>query len=131
MLELLITALLSPGGAPARLLARWLSGDLEVLISEALLAELERALAYPKLRTRVSGDEAARFVSMLRRGAVLVPDPPAPARQPADPQDLYLLALAEDHHAVLVTGDRHVLELAGRFPIRTPRELLDALERGG
>lgn len=127
--NVLIAALLSPRGAPAGLVARWLSGDLELLASEALLAELERALAYPKLRTRVTRDEAARVVSMLRQGGVLVADPPDPDRRSADPQDDYLLALAEDSRAVLVTGDRHILKLAGRFPIRTPRELLDSLER--
>jgi predicted nucleic acid-binding protein len=50
-LKVLISAVLSRGGAPARVLEAWISGRFELLVSPLLLAELERALACPKLRT--------------------------------------------------------------------------------
>ena len=86
-------------------MSQWLAGEFELVVSEALLAELERALAYPKLRDRVSGRETGAFVELLRRGAVISPDPPSPPRRSADPGDDYLLALAESQRAVLVSGD--------------------------
>jgi predicted nucleic acid-binding protein len=46
----------------------------------------------------------------------------------ADPGDDYLLALAESEKAIVASGDRHLLELADRFPIRSPRGFLDMLE---
>lgn len=128
--NILIAALLSPGGAPAQIVARWLAGGFELVVSETLLAELERALAYPKLRTRVTASEAAEFVSLLRHGAILAPDPPLPGHHSADPGDDYLLALAEDERAVLVSGDQHLLALADLLPIQTARAFLDALESG-
>ena len=39
--NILISAMLSPSGAPARLLARWLAGDFELIASPQLLAELD------------------------------------------------------------------------------------------
>jgi uncharacterized protein len=125
--NILIAALLSPTGAPAQLLGRWLTGEFELIVSEALLAELERALAYSKLRPRVSAEEAAELVALLRDGAVHAPDPPNPPRRSPDPADDYLLALAESERAVLVSGDQHLLALADEFPIHTARAFLDQL----
>jgi uncharacterized protein len=122
----LISALLSQSGAPAQIVARWLAGEFELIVSELLLAELERAFAYPKLRRRITAADAAEFLGILRDGALLAPDPRAARRSP-DPGDDYLLALAEAEQAVLVSGDQHLLGLADRFPIRTPRDFLQAL----
>jgi uncharacterized protein len=125
--NILIAALLSPTGAPAQLVGRWLAGEFELVVSETLLAELERALAYPKLRARITPDEATELAALLRRGAVVAPDPPNPTRRSADPGDDYLLALAENERAVLVSGDQHLLALAGELPVRTARAFLDSL----
>lgn len=128
--NILIAALLSSSGTPAQIVARWLAGEFELVVSETLLEELERALAYPRLRTRVAASEAAEFVSLLRDGAILAPDPPTPAHHSADPSDDYLLALAENERAVLVSGDQHLLALADTLPIHTARAFLEALEAG-
>jgi uncharacterized protein len=125
--NVLIAALLSRSGAPAQIVARWLAGEFELVVSETLLAELERALAYPKVRKRISEDEATAFLALLHQGARLAADPAAPARRSADPGDDYLLALAEAERAVLVSGDQHLLALAGELPIQTARAFLDAL----
>jgi putative PIN family toxin of toxin-antitoxin system len=123
--NVLIAALLSPTGAPAQLVGRWLGGEFELVVSDALLAEFERALAYPKLRKHVTPDEAAEFMVLLRNAATLAPDPPNPARRSTDPGDDYLLALAEAERALLVTGDQHLLALASQLPIQTARAFLD------
>ena len=126
--NVLIAALLSPSGAPAQILARWLAGEFELIISEPLLAELARALAYPRLRARIAPEDAAEFLSFLENAAVHASDPPAPPRRSSDPGDDYLLALAESENAMVVSGDQHLLELADRFPIGSPRDFLAALE---
>jgi predicted nucleic acid-binding protein len=59
----------------------------------------------------------------------LVPDPEASARRSADPDDDYLLALAEAERAILVSGDQHLLALASELPILTPRAFLKALDQ--
>jgi putative PIN family toxin of toxin-antitoxin system len=125
--NILIAALLSPSGAPAQLVNRWLSGAFELLVSDGLLNELERALAYPKLRRRVPEDDAAEFVSLLRLAAVVAPDPSTGSHRSADAGDDYLLALAEHERAVLVSGDRHLLDLADRLPIQTAHDFLNRL----
>lgn len=125
--NVLVAALLSRSGAPAKLLARWLSGEFELVVSRSLLTELERALRYPKVRARVAARDAAAFVELLRRSALVVTDPPDPPRRAPDPGDDHLLALAEVAGALLVSGDAHLLGLVGRFPVRAPRCFLEEL----
>jgi putative PIN family toxin of toxin-antitoxin system len=126
--NVLIAALLSPTGAPAQILARWFAGDFELVVSESLLAELERALAYPKLRARIAPEDAAEFVSFLRNTAVPTPDSLVAPGRSRDSGDDYLLSLAENEKAIVVSGDQHLLALADQFPVRSPRDFLDGLE---
>lgn len=124
--NVLISALLSPSGSPAALVARWLAGEFELVISEQLLAELRRALAYPKLRSRMTDKEATAFVDLLARTATRVEDPATSPRRSRDPGDDYLLALAEASAAILVTGDQDLLALVD-VPVLSPAAFLESL----
>jgi uncharacterized protein len=128
--NVLISALLAPAGSPAQVLVAWQAGRFEMIVSPSLLAELRRALAYPKLRKRIEPDEADAFVDSLSRSADRRRDPdlPPPARS-TDPDDDYLIALAADADAVLVTGDRHLLQVADTLPILDPASFLAMLEQ--
>jgi uncharacterized protein len=125
--NILIAALLSPSGAPAQLVRRWLAGEFELIVSEALLHELERALAYPKLRKLLAACESAEYLALLRNGGRLAADPPVAAARSEDPGDDYVLALAESERATLVSGDKHLLAIADEYPIQRARRFLDSL----
>lgn len=126
--NVLISAALSPTGAPARLLLAWQAGAFELIVSPTLLAELARALGYPKLRRLVPATDADAYVAWLARSAAMARDPagPPPAHT-VDPDDDYLVALAADQRAMLVSGDRHVLVLAEHLPVVTPAAFLAVL----
>jgi predicted nucleic acid-binding protein len=47
-----------------------------------------------------------------------------PARS-SDPDDDYLISLAAAHVAVLVSGDKHLLNLAAAIPVPSPRPFLE------
>ena len=127
--NVLISAILSPRGSPARLLLAWQAGAFELVASPALLAELARALGYPKLARLIPPADADAFVAWIARSAILAADPmAAPAIRSADPNDDYLLALAAAQRAVLVSGDAHLTVLADRLPICTPAEFLASLD---
>lgn len=127
--NVLISATLSPTASPARLLVAWQTGAFELIVSPALLAELARALGYPKLRRLVSAEDADAFVAWLERSATMVPDPQAaPPVTSVDPGDDDLIALAADQRAMLVSGDAHLTTLAETFPVVTPARFLDMLE---
>lgn len=124
-----VSGLLSRDGPPARLLRLWADeAAFELIVSPGLIAELEEVLRRPRLAERISPDEARGLVEGLRADAVLVDDPPDPVPTAADPDDDYLVALVAVSRAdVLVSGDRHLTELAPRVRVVTPREFLDLL----
>ncbi len=119
--------MLSARGVPAGLLTRWLNGEFELVVSPLLLDELEWALLYPKLRSRIDEADAAAYVALLRDSAVAVPDPDRGSHRSSDPGDDYLLVLAEAARAVLVTGDGDLLALGDDLPVVTARAFLDLL----
>jgi uncharacterized protein len=127
--NVLVSALISRRGAPARLVELWLAGDFELVVCKTLLDEVERTLARPKLSRRVASEDAGRFVDLLEELAEVVADPdgPPPARS-VDSGDDYLLALAARERVQLVSGDAHVLALRDKLPISSPRGFLDQLE---
>jgi putative PIN family toxin of toxin-antitoxin system len=126
--NVIISALLAPTGSPARVVRSWLDGAFELIVSDALLGELERALSYPKVRNRIDAAEGQELVDLLRRSAEMMDDPAeARALRSADPGDDYLIALAALARAVIVSGDRHLLVLAPRVPVWSPAEFLTLL----
>ena len=130
--NVLISAVLSARGPSAEILRKSRYGALELIVSELLIAELVRALAYPKLRKRIPAEKATAFTGWLRQHGTVAEDPahPPPVRSP-DPDDDYLLALAIDQRAFLVTGDQHLLGLREDLPILTPAEFVAKLDQAG
>lgn len=128
--NVIISGLLSAQGTSALILRAFRDGDFEIVVSAQLLAELTRALTYPKLRKHISEKEAEATVAWLRRTAVCLPDAdrPPPCRS-KDPGDDYLVALAAASRLALVSGDKDLLELAGQIPVFTPRAFLNLLRR--
>ena len=126
--NVIISGVLSSRGAPADVLRALAAGEFELVASEALLDELEGALAYPKLRRRISEPDAADLVRWVAGCATVVVDPETdPPVQSRDPGDDYLIALASAHRAALVSGDKHLLTLEGEIPVFSPRAFLDLL----
>jgi putative PIN family toxin of toxin-antitoxin system len=129
----IVSGALTGGGPPGRILDRWRAGELDIVVSPSLLAELDRVLVYERIRRRVPREDAQELVAELRHHAVVVEDPvEVEAGVTRDPGDDYLVALARSAGAdVLVSGDAHVTEVSGlEPPVLTPRELLEILERG-
>lgn len=128
--NVLVSAVLSAKGPPAKTLAAWREGRFELIVSPELLFELAITLNYPKIVKRLPASDSERFVRMLAADARLVNDPEIePIVRSSDPDDDYLLALAEQERAALVTGDGDLLALAGTIPVMTPRQFLKLISR--
>ena len=128
--NVLIAAVIAPNGPPADCLRAHAEGRFELIVSEALLAELARVLAREKFRRYLSLAQAEELVVTLRRDAIVCSDADeAPPLRSPDPKDDYLLSLAYNEHSqVLVTGDSHLLGLRSpAFRIVTPRDFLSVL----
>lgn len=128
--NVLISARLSPHGAPGRLLAAWLDGCFELIVSPTLLAEMAGVLERPKFRRWLTVDEARKFVRTLGASATLIDDPPRQWQGLRDPNDAYLLTLARAAQAdYLVSGDGDLTSLDDpRTPVIAPADFLASLD---
>jgi len=121
--NVLVSALLSPFGTPARVLDLILVGDVQLAYSDQLLTEYGEVLARPKF-----GSEP-RYVTYLLdyltvSGRHVVPRPLALSLPDAD--DLPFLEAAAETGVVLITGNRRHLpaDACGRVEVVTPAEFL-------
>jgi putative PIN family toxin of toxin-antitoxin system len=134
--NVLVSAILQPHGASGRILQAWRDGVIDLVVCPASLRELGDVLARPRLRKRVSSEEAETFVSLLRRQAELRADPVFEPGLTRDPKDDYIVALAAATKAIcVVSGDDDLLSAANVAPrVLTPADFLEWLpnrETGG
>ena len=101
--------------------------DHELLISEAVMGELERVL---KTKLRVAHAVVTDFAALLRSEAEVVSAQQLPTSGISDADDVIIVACALGGNAdVFVTGDKALLEIKiiDGMPVLSPRELWERL----
>lgn len=122
-----VSAVINPYGTPARVVETVADGAITAVVSQHLLDELAAVLIRPKFRRWISVADAIAFVESLGGHADLRDDPGPPKTRVRDPDDDYLVALAEAADAVIVTGDDDLLTAQIEPVTITPAQLLARL----
>jgi hypothetical protein len=128
-----VSSLLARHGAPAQLIDAWRDQRFLFCCSPAILAEVQRVLAYPKLREKyhLTAEEIDTLMDLLEHETLMVPG--ETAIEPAIPEDptdeIFLICAVEAGAELIVSGDRHLLALGAYagIPIVTVGALLDRL----
>lgn len=125
--NVLVSALLRPEGAPALVVRAWLAGAFELVASPQLLREFERVTTRPALVRRLDPAAVEALPATVRAEGLLADDPPPERVIAPDPDDDYLVALAWAVGVhVIVTGDGHLLETEELAPpALEPRALVE------
>jgi putative PIN family toxin of toxin-antitoxin system len=127
--NLLVTYLISHRDPMATIIDDHLAqGDFAMLSSPELLAELDRALSYPRLQKSYDKDTRLRFVALIAQLAEMqnLPDEiPAISRDPDD--DKFIACAIAGRADFLVSGNQDLLRLeqVGDVRIITAREWLE------
>lgn len=131
-----VSAVLTPGGTCDQLVTALLTLKWRLVASPLLLDELTRVLLRPKLARQIDRRGSApavvieaRLVSQLADLADLLDDPDDRPAVTRDPDDDYLVALAEAARVdALVAGDKDLLSAQpSTVPVLSPRAFLDRL----
>jgi uncharacterized protein len=115
--NIVISALLW-GGVPFRLLQSAQVGDIDLVTSPALVAELTDVLGRSHLTAHIQkqGLSAMELVSFYQAFAQSVLPQTVPAVILDDPDDDHVLACAVAGRAdLIVSGDKHLLGLGGQY----------------
>lgn len=124
--NVLLSALISPHGAPDVIYNAWRGARFELVTSTVQLDELRRVSRYPKLKAILPAHRVGAMLNNMQRTIVLEHLPNLPdGVEMNDPNDAFLFTMALTAEAdYLVTGDRRagLLQLgqAGRARIVTP-----------
>ncbi len=117
-------------GPPRRLVDQAIERHFELFSSAALIDELTRTLGYPKFAQRMAqyDTNAAILVAQYQALTYLLTPTHIPRVVPRDADDDQVIACAVAAQAdLIVTGDRHLLELGGfrGISIVKPAEALE------
>jgi putative PIN family toxin of toxin-antitoxin system len=125
----LVAAAITPRGVCGWVLQAVLDERCSVVACPALLAELEEVLLRPKFRRYLTMEQARRYVALIAGVSERRPDPAARPGLTPDPDDDYLVALAQAAGVdYLVSGDPHLTGLAEpQPPVLAPRAFLERL----
>jgi uncharacterized protein len=128
--NIFISALVSPSGAPSRLVDAWIDGEFTLCSHALQLDELRNVTRREKLRPLIRSSDAGRLINQIMQMAEMANRLPHVQRS-RDPNDDFLLALCEAGNAEwLVTGDKAdllTLERHGPTRIVTAARLAEEL----
>ena len=134
--NVLTSALIRPQGPPGQIMALLLKEQaFELIVSEAILAELRRCLTYPRVRKYLTATDAELDLWVTGLGVVadVVTGEKALRVVEADPDDdKYLAAAIEGRADYVVSGDKHLLDIRAYEEIRIipPRSFLTLIRKG-
>lgn len=128
-----VSATLNAQGTPGRIFDAWREDRFQLLMSHAIVLEIERVLHYPKIakRHQWSKEQVQHFLTLLADIAILTPGELTLSVITDDPPDnRYLECAVEGNTGYIVSGDQDLLELGSYQGIRimTPRNFLDMLD---
>lgn len=124
--NVIVAGMAYPAGPPGRIVAAWRRGSLDVVLSPWILNECARVLPRLHAFSQLSPDEVQQWVQTVSYMAEIIEPDLSRLAQAAeagvrDVMDEPVLALLLASKAeVLVSGDKDLLALAGRFSILSP-----------
>jgi uncharacterized protein len=113
--NILASSAIARKGTIAKLFNRWRSSQFELIVSEHILVELERALRKRYFASRLARPDREDFVSLILEFATVVEiSNPVPTALPDVPDNVILATALSGGASHLVSGDR-ALQRLGQF----------------
>lgn len=115
--NILVSAILTPKGNPAKILKLVLEGKLNLIISPTILEEARQVFNYPKLikllkKNKITKKEVYDVLDKMSKVAFITPDKLEIEAIPHDPADNKILSCSLEGEAdFIISGDHHLLDL--------------------
>ncbi len=121
------------GGVPGRILDSWAEGLVELALSPPILDEYRRVGSDLAGRYPERASTLTPVLTLLAVHATIVDAPSLAEPVSADASDdMFLAAAVSASVTIIVSGDRHLLDVAGwrGIEVVTPRQFVDRYLRG-
>ncbi len=126
--NIFISAQITPKSNAGKILEEWELGNLEIVISLELLAEIKQAFAYPKVQKYITltDQELEKYITRIELHSQLVDISETMVEVPTDKNDNHVLAtLIASGADWLVSGDSDLLNLQKKYNIITPENFVN------
>ncbi len=134
--NVLVSAVISAKGSPARIMELWEEERFEVVISLEIIGELGKVIRYPKIQEKYHLPEqyVEQFLGLINNQAIVVKPVRKITQIKSDPTDnSYLECTIAGGAEYIISGDQHLLRLVEYqgIPILSPAEFLTVLRLDG
>ena len=112
--NVLVSAIISPHGSPGKILNLWEKDQFDLILSPAILDELERVIHYPKIQGKYTlpEEQVKQFIDLISSQSIIVDPSMKINLVRGDPPDNRFLECAREGGATyIVTGDNDLLDL--------------------
>jgi uncharacterized protein len=112
-----VSAILTPGNPPAKILEFALTGKMRLIISTGIIREIVQVLRYPKVekplkKHRITSQEVNNVILKLLQAAIITPGEILHEGVSDDPADDMIIACALEGRAdFIISGDHHLTDL--------------------
>ena len=112
-----VSAILTPGNPPAKILELALTGKIRLIISPGIIREIGQVLQYPKVKKaltkqRITSQEVDEVILKLLKVGLITSGEILAAGVSDDPADDMVIACALEGHAdFIISGDHHLADL--------------------
>lgn len=110
--NIFISALISRQGNPAKILDKWQKREIEVVVSSAIIAEIDRVMGYERLQKkypRIQEERAGLIEDLKGFATVVEPQQRLSVVQADESDNRYVECAVESGANYIVTGDPHLL----------------------
>ena len=119
--NVVVSATRSPNGTPAKIMGLVFAGEIDMYLSNGILEEYGATLAKKKLG--ISNRVRQEVIADLKEIGIQV-NPKKSDIEIKDEDDRIFYDTAKASGAILITGDKHLLEMKESF-IKTPAEYIN------
>ena len=112
-----VSAILTPGNPPAKILEFALTGKMRLLVSPGIIREIGQVLKYPKVKKslkkhRITSQEVDDVILKLLKAALITPGGILAEGVSDDPADDMIIACALEGRAdFIISGDHHLTDV--------------------
>lgn len=129
-----ISALISANGAPALVVNRWLEGHFDVLVSQPIIEEILRVMAYPRLQKyKRLRESRLEFVTLLSEQAIWIePTENLDVVSEDEDDNRYVECAVSGGAQYIISGDPHLLGVGEFRGIRliSPNDFIALMDSG-
>ena len=133
--NIFISSLIASRGHPAKIVDKWRNREIEVIVSPAIIGELDRVLGYERLQKKYRRirEEREGLIDDLRNFATIVEPQQKLSAVKADESDnRYIECAVASGTNYIVSGDPHLLDVGNYQGVRiiTPATFVTLLDMG-